>query len=246
MLRFLFIAIFASAPIATLARTVGPNIVGPEDLVTIDALGYECISPAFFEEVNGEPALAFEMSGKIKLARTCLPEPCNWALTREELAQLTGTDPRLARFDAEWNDYYARYSDTCIRETNPVPNEVDQIVAQSNTFWEPFIGSTPIAPAIPSGSSVLTSATDPQDGSSTPILTPTFPEFPAPTRTTLITESTETSADDSSTSGSGPNEGILGEEDSVDIAAMPLSPNWVFLLSAIGLFWSFAQRNKAA
>lgn len=104
------------------------------DILEIDALGYRCIPSMYFDdETDGSAAIAFSLSGKTRLPRTCLPDPCARALTRQELSQITGTEPILASFHDEWDDYYARYADHCRREV---------VVSRPRTkdgFWRPII-----------------------------------------------------------------------------------------------------------
>jgi len=104
------------------------------DILEIDPLGYHCVpSEHFDDQADGSPALAFSLTGKTRLPRTCLPDPCARALTRQELSQITGTEPILARFSDEWDDYYTRYADHCRREV---------VVSRPRggaTFWKPII-----------------------------------------------------------------------------------------------------------
>lgn len=112
-------------------------IAGPielADILEIDALGYRCIPSMYFDDdANGGAAIAFSLSGKTRLPRTCLPDPCARALTKQELSQITGTEPILASFHNEWDDYYSRYADHCRREV---------VVSRPRTkdgFWRPII-----------------------------------------------------------------------------------------------------------
>jgi len=103
------------------------------DILDIDPLGYHCVpSEHFDEQADGSPALAFSLTGKTRLPRTCLPDPCARALTKTELSQITGTEPILAKFSEEWDDYYTRYADHCVREiTVSRPADVK--------FWKPIL-----------------------------------------------------------------------------------------------------------
>jgi len=102
------------------------------DILDVDPLGYQCVPSQFFEEgEDGSAAVAFSLSGKTRLPRTCLPDPCARALSRNELSQLTGTSPMLARFSEEWDDYYARYADHCVREVT--------VSRPRDAFWKPII-----------------------------------------------------------------------------------------------------------
>lgn len=104
------------------------------DILDIDPLGYHCVpSEHFDDQADGSPALAFSLTGKTRLPRTCLPDPCARALTRQELSQITGTEPILARFSEEWDDYYSRYADHCRREI------VVSRPRGGQTFWKAII-----------------------------------------------------------------------------------------------------------
>lgn len=108
------------------------------DLLDIDALGYRCVPSAYFDEQpDGSPAIAFSVSGKTRLPRTCLPDPCARALTPQELSSITGTEPMLARFHDEWEDYYARYADHCRREIVVSRPRTKAIPGQG--FWQPIL-----------------------------------------------------------------------------------------------------------
>ena len=108
------------------------------DLLEIDALGYRCVPSMYFDDQpDGSPALAFSVSGKTRLPRTCLPDPCARALTREELSAITGTEPMLARFHQEWDDYYSRYADHCRREI--VVSRPRAKGSPIEGFWPPII-----------------------------------------------------------------------------------------------------------
>lgn len=136
-------------PLSAAALTVSTNATTAEDILRIDELGYECISAEFFEETDLDIApIAFQIGGKIRLARTCLPDPCIGALTQFELAGLTGTDRNHPRFQEEWHDYYARYADHCRRETNPLPQDVVASAPnEAEEFWAPVL-NPPIQDAI--------------------------------------------------------------------------------------------------
>ena len=113
------------------------------DLLDIDALGYRCIPSEFFDDQpDGSPAIAFSVSGKTRLPRTCLPDPCARALTREELSAITGTEPMLARFHEEWDDYYSRYADHCRREI--VVSRPREKGSPIEGFWPPIISRAQI------------------------------------------------------------------------------------------------------
>ncbi|MBB5721943.1 hypothetical protein FHS72_001567 [Loktanella ponticola] len=109
-----------------------------DDILEIDALGYRCIPSAYFEDgEDGSAAIAFSLSGKTRLPRTCLPDPCARALSRPELSQITGTEPILARFHEEWEDYYSRYADHCRSEI--VVSRPRSKDTTTRAFWPPII-----------------------------------------------------------------------------------------------------------
>lgn len=109
------------------------------DLLDIDPLGYQCIPSQYFDDQpDGSAALAFTIGKKARLPRTCLPDPCARALTPRELSSLTGTEPILATFSEEWDDYYARYADHCVREVT-----VSRPRAPGD-FWAPIISKARI------------------------------------------------------------------------------------------------------
>lgn len=135
-------AVFAAGLLVCLAFSAPAQAAKIElaDLLEIDALGYRCIPAAHFDDQpDGSPAVAFSVSGKTRLPRTCLPDPCERALTRQELSGITGTEPMLARFHQEWDDYYSRYADHCRREIT-----VSRFRAPVNGFWEPIISRATI------------------------------------------------------------------------------------------------------
>lgn len=112
-------------------------LAGPialNEILDIDPLGYQCIPSRFFDDgEDGSAAVAFSLSGKTRLPRTCLPDPCARALSPRELSQLTGTEPILAKFSDEWDDYYSRYADHCVREVTVSRPRT------SGDFWKPII-----------------------------------------------------------------------------------------------------------
>ncbi len=207
-------------PYTLAARTLPPGALTPEDLISVDPLGYVCIAPAYFvEPVSGGPAPAFALGGKLRVERTCLPDPCTQALTRSQLSGLTGTSIRLARFEAEWTDYYVRYADYCRRETTPIYDGIQSAQTPSETFWAPVLDT--------SVDETLRSTNVPQ----TP-LTPTVVSVPGlvlplPGRTVVLprtvttAELTQTDDGGSSTNGTAPEEGILNVS-SDDLAVVPV------------------------
>lgn len=144
--------IVSTACSATFAATMRADLITPpaqpalSDLTLVDPLGYDCIRE---EDID----LAFHATGKgVRLPRTCLPEPCDAALTPVELAGLIGRDP----VEREWDDYVSRYADYCRKEVVPfsedggaVAGAVDDAVA----FWAPlaarYPASAPIRSALP-------------------------------------------------------------------------------------------------
>ncbi len=113
------------------------------DITTTDDLGYSCIDAKYLEaDVDGAAAIAFTLAGKVRMPRTCLPEPCARALTREELSNLTGTQMSLPRFEKEWDDYYARYADACRKEVVPFGRPTFKAPpwpTTPNLFWTPLL-----------------------------------------------------------------------------------------------------------
>ena len=111
-------------------------------LTTTDALGYACIREADLEA-------AYRAEGKgIVLPPTCLPEPCRRQVTRDELAILIGRAPE----PVVWDDYVARYADTCVAETGGAwagpssPRPVTRPTAPG-AFWGPILSAPAIATA---------------------------------------------------------------------------------------------------
>lgn len=104
-----------------------------EDLMDVDKLGFDCIHE---DKID----LAFHATGKgLRLPQTCLPEPCNKALLREELTLLVG---RPANED-EWDQYFSRYADVCRKEIPPIATDDGDIPVSTDdpveTFWRPLI-----------------------------------------------------------------------------------------------------------
>ena len=136
----------SGSPRKALSTTFAPEPEGTftEELTTIsqivqvDALGFDCIRE---EDID----VAFHLSGKgTRMPRTCLPEPCDAALTQPDLGALIGRPPT----NAEWDDYYARYADTCRREvtafndTDPLdPAGADVPGDPVVDFWTPLVST---------------------------------------------------------------------------------------------------------
>jgi hypothetical protein len=154
-------------------------LAGPialNDILDIDPLGYECIPSKFFEDgEDGSAAVAFSLSGKTRLPRTCLPDPCARSLSPQELSSLTGTEPILAKFSNEWDDYYSRYADHCVREVTVSRPRT------SGDFWKPIISraTTTQRVGLPTSSRVVPFVPG-IGGSSTPTLLPSLISFSTP------------------------------------------------------------------
>lgn len=176
------LALWASLLLCLLpASTAVAGPIALSDILDIDPLGYECIPSRYFDDnPDGSAPIAFSLSGKTRLPRTCLPDPCARALTQQELSGITGTEPILAKFSNEWDDYYSRYADHCVREvTVSRPRTAD--------FWKPIITrarttqrlgiptSSRINPFIPGGFSTPTFRPTPNLISFTPKVESTGP-----------------------------------------------------------------------
>ncbi|XDA99751.1 hypothetical protein AB1M95_07575 [Sulfitobacter sp. LCG007] len=105
------------------------------DLLAEDQLGYECVPEARLDA-------AFSISGKgIAMPQTCLPDPCEGALTHADYGILLGHMPD----DVEWDDYYARYADFCRAEVTPFGEDGAPVLFASGsagfreTFWKPLL-----------------------------------------------------------------------------------------------------------
>ena len=101
-------------------------------LLREDALGDECIEEADID-------LAFFAAGKgMRLPRTCLPDPCNEALTPFRLAELIGRPAQAS----EWDRYFSRYADACRKEI--VSFDEDAVIEEPPSpaeFWAPILGA---------------------------------------------------------------------------------------------------------
>lgn len=137
--------VITATAIAFMPASAWSSTLVLSDILTVDALGYECVAGEYFEETEDQAAIAFTISEKIRLPRTCLPSPCDRALTQRELSNLTGTEVTLARFNDEWDEYYARYADHCRREV-VLPGED----VSDEEFWEPIL-ETPSEPFTTAG-----------------------------------------------------------------------------------------------
>ncbi|WP_299647913.1 hypothetical protein [uncultured Jannaschia sp.] len=108
--------------------------------VTTDALGYGCV-----QEADLDAAMLATDKG-VTLPPTCLPEPCRRQITRNELAVLIGRPPE----PIVWDDYVARYADTCVAETGGVwgyPSSPRPIARPTvpAAFWGPILAAPTIA-----------------------------------------------------------------------------------------------------
>ncbi|WP_263844286.1 VPLPA-CTERM sorting domain-containing protein [Roseobacter sinensis] len=101
------------------------------ELLREDPLGDECIAE---EDID----LAFFASGKgMRLPRTCLPDPCNEALTPFRLAELIGRPAQ----PEEWDRYFSRYADTCRKEIVDFADATQASEPPSKAaFWAPVLG----------------------------------------------------------------------------------------------------------
>ena len=133
--------------LACLALAAQPAQASPrsiDEITEVDQLGYQCIDPKYLEEGDeGTAAIAFSLSGKVRMPRTCLPEPCARALTQAELSEITGTEMILPAFQKQWDDYYTRYADYCRKEVVPFDAEGVDPRMSTDDFWAPVV-SPPI------------------------------------------------------------------------------------------------------
>ncbi len=129
-------AAFAPAATASTVREL-PSVASEPlgefslaDLLTEDALGDECITE---DDID----LAFFASGKgMRLPRTCLPDPCNQALTPFRLAELIGRPAQTS----EWDRYFSRYADACRKEVVSFDDDVAEEPVSRAEFWAPILG----------------------------------------------------------------------------------------------------------
>ncbi|MEM9898277.1 MAG: hypothetical protein AAF742_02745 [Pseudomonadota bacterium] len=193
------------------------------DITSVDPLGYECIAGEYFEETDGFAAVAFTLSEKVRLPRTCLPEPCDRALSRQELSNLTGTEAVHARFENEWNDYYARYADFCRKETvDPAAGTEDRVA--TNDFWGPILNEPSV---------ILTSL--PPGGGNSPdpvIIVDTSENDNDVIRTSSVFDDDENDDDDGEVLSSDPEDNDDDDPDD-DINPVPLPGGLVFLFTAL-------------
>ena len=185
-----------AAAVFTIQGALGASAapIAISQITEVDALGYTCISGEYLEETDGVAAVAFTLTGKIRMPRTCLPDPCEGALSRTELSQLTGTEMILPRFQNEWDDYYARYAEHCRKETVAFADPETQPTRTSpDDFWAPILANaasgrtatagpaaTSSAGVIPIASVVTTSTKSPEERvlNETLSSTPETPETP--------------------------------------------------------------------
>lgn len=142
------VASLTSATPALAASQAPAATVALSDLIEIDTLGYTCIAEASLES-------AFGATGKSgRLPRTCLPEPCDGALSRDELASLIGRTPS----GDEWDDYFARYAQVCRHEALGFGAPDVPAVVDADGFWAPFLAPRLASATLPGDSAVLASA----------------------------------------------------------------------------------------
>ncbi len=136
----LFLGIVCAAHSAQADPLSLDDITSISQITTHDPLGYACIDAKYLDDrEDGSAAVAFTLAGKVRIPRTCLPEPCARALSQRELSNLTGTEMVLPRFKNEWDDYYARYADFCRKEVVPFGGPAPQPVATPENFWPPLL-----------------------------------------------------------------------------------------------------------
>ncbi len=141
LLTAMALACTALAPAHSVARTISdlPDIESDRlggfslaELLREDPLGGDCIAE---DDID----LAFFAAGKgLRLPRTCLPEPCDEALTPFRLAELIGRPAS----PEEWEQYFSRYADVCRKEIVSFEDEISDPGPTSRTeFWAPILGS---------------------------------------------------------------------------------------------------------
>lgn len=113
-------------------ETDAPATFSLASLLQEDALGDECIGEDDIDR-------AFLATGKgLRLPRTCLPDPCNQALTPFRLAELIGRPAQTA----EWDRYFSRYADACRKEIVSFGEEVAEAAPLTKeAFWIPILGA---------------------------------------------------------------------------------------------------------
>lgn len=215
------------------------------EITEIDDLGYTCISGQYLEEDNGVAAVAFTLSGKIRMPRTCLPDPCDGAISRQELSQLTGTEMVLPRFESEWNEYYARYADHCRKEVvafgvDPVPTVTPA------EFWAPLIGggATVVVDAAPTQVRLPTQIFSGKNG---PPLAPLLAQVQGETFNTEETPTIPVPEIVPSSPEEPPEEPKQPEEPNTPPtpSPVPLPPSALMTLAAIGLLFAMRRRKQA-
>ena len=133
MRDFLAILAFAVFPAASWSSTLFLDTTMP-----IPTDSFECASGETIEPAPRLIDVLFSSKPSVSQLKTCLPEPCARALTRQELADLIGTAVSDMRFDEKWGEYYARYADHCRKETvGPVKGSYRQYL--TNGFWSPLL-----------------------------------------------------------------------------------------------------------
>lgn len=125
------------------------------DLVAKDDLGYTCVPENRIDD-------AFFATGKgIRLPQTCLPKPCELALSEFQLASLIGRPPSLN----EWDDYFSRYADVCRKEITPLeqdeplPGDVPVREDSVEGFWGPLLAGFAAPPLITARTTLVSDPT---------------------------------------------------------------------------------------
>ena len=134
-------ALAVTQPLDPIALPDDLDALRIEDLTVRDPLGFNCIQEQHID-------LAFHASGKgVRMPRTCLPKPCEQALTPFRLAALIGRAPTAP----EWDQYFARYADFCRKEVVPFA-AADAVAAPADVlpeaaFWLPLLSDLGTGPA---------------------------------------------------------------------------------------------------
>lgn len=188
-------------------------------LLREDVLGGTCIAEEDIDQ-------AFFATGKgLRLPRTCLPEPCEQALTPFHLAELIGRPAQAS----EWDRYFSRYADACRKEV--VSFGDDTVVDAPETpaeFWAPIIGARVVQGQLVRITSV-SNRLGPRLGGN-PRSTP-VPPF-QPTRFTGPVPTVFTFLPDDDPEGPGGRPG----NDQPEIAAVPLPMGvWMLFSGLLGL-----------
>ena len=158
--------IFKRVCAAGLAASVATFDAPPARAATIDALmevddlGYTCIPDELLEA-----AWSADGPKSAMLPQTCLPEPCREQITGPELVALMGRPLE----PGEWDDYVARYAETCVAETRGIWPDLELTDVQTVAFR----GDGPLgfwAPLLPRVPAVVPSAASPAARSNPPVI----------------------------------------------------------------------------